>query len=127
MAPLRCVQVSFFLFEFEISAMFSIGAYFVLHATVLYSQKPSNTSTPTASSPSGEATTGTGIGTASPGGMKETELPEKESLLLRGQSLQSTDSPRSGRAGGKSTSLSDGPLPRKSSSKFSGERDTDPV
>lgn len=123
------VQISFVLFEFQISIMFTVGAYFVLHATFLYSQKPPSTSSPSASSSSSSlaaTATGTSNGNAGPGGVNEVELPEKESLL-RGQSHQSTDSPRTGRAGGKTVSSDGGPLPRKSSSKFSGERDTDPV
>ena len=114
------------MFGFEISLMFVVGAYFVLHSTFLYSQKPPNTPAP-ASEPSGAAaTTGTANGITSTGGVGEMELPEKESLL-GGQGYQSaSDSPRS--RSGKSVSTSEGgALARKSSSKFASERDTDPV
>lgn len=119
------MQISVVLFGFEITLMFVVGAYFVLHSTFLYSQKPPSAPAP---APAGEAvaTTGTLNGITSPGAMGEMELPEKESLL-GGQGYQSaSDSPRS--RSGKSVSTSEGgALARKSSSKFANERDTDPV
>lgn len=117
------------MFGFEISLMFVVGAYFVLHSTFLYSQKSPSTPAPAAAAAAASgaaATTGTANGITSSGAIGEMELPEKESLL-GGQGYQSSsDSPRS--RSGKSMSTSEGgALARKSSSKFANERDMDPV
>ncbi|CAM9220492.1 unnamed protein product [Ectocarpus fasciculatus] len=109
--------ISFFLFGFEISFMFVIGAYFVLHSTFMYSQKPPNASNSSSSS-SSAADGGAAAKGANGSGGVDVEIPEKEVLLRGGgmqghvssSSLSSIESPRAGRTSG--------PLPRKSSSKL---------
>lgn len=113
-------QISVVLFGFEISIMFVIGAYFVLHSTFLYSQKPPSAAGP-AEPTAGTAGTANGDSKNGGGAIDQIELPEKESLL--GVGLQ-TDSPRT--RAGRSSSL-DGGRPRKANLKFGGDRDTDPV
>ncbi|CAM9566023.1 unnamed protein product [Ectocarpus sp. 8 AP-2014] len=113
--------ISFFLFEFQISIMFVIGAYFVLHSTFLYSQKPpnaSNSSSNSSSSSSSSADGGAAAKGANGSGGGDVEIPEKEVLLRGGggqghvssSSLSSIESPRNGRTSG--------PLARKSNSKL---------
>ncbi|CAB1102017.1 unnamed protein product [Ectocarpus sp. CCAP 1310/34] len=110
--------ISFVLFDFRISVMFVIGAYFVLHSTFLYSQKPPNASNSSSNSSSSSADGGAAAKGANGSGEGDVEIAEKEVLLRGGggqghvssSSLSSIESPRNGRPSG--------PLARKSNSKL---------
>lgn len=82
-------QVSYLFFGFALSALFLVGAYLVIHASILYSQKPQNVSA-AAAPPAATAGTSKSIATKS-----EIEMPEKEALLQS----ESTASPRTTRGG----------------------------
>eukprot|EP00903_Cladosiphon_okamuranus_P005591 g5563.t1 len=113
--------ISVVLFGFHITLMFVVGAYFVLHSTILYSQKPPSApaAAPAAATSGAVATTGTANGITSSGAIGDMELPEKESLL--GAQGYQSDSPRS--RSGKATAASEGGALARKGGKF----DMDPV
>lgn len=109
------------LFGFSVTFLSVIGAYFVLHATFLYSQKPpGNDSGGSASTSSSTPTAGNGSAMGGSESRGDVELPEQQSLLKS----EATPSPRhSGRGQTAATTL-----PRKSGNNtVLRERDAVPV